>query len=350
MNKPLSMIMPVLRLSPIAVMVVAAVGMAVPLTGQSYVTDAALLALAIIALSFAADVFTESALGLGRDLDLNPLATGVLIIAIGTSAPEFFSSLAASVSGEPEIVIPNIVGTMAANSLLGLGIAAWFSAQPLHVSRGVQRVHIPVFIFALVLVSLSIWFLQVTVYWAVVYLTLFVAYIVYTIRLGGEVDESVLKATEEASGHGSLNDLAFTLYGLITLFLSGHLAVEVLVAISERSGVLSESLAGSVLAVGTSIPEIAAGIALARQGQADALFGQILGSNVFGLWMVLGVCGLIVPLTLAPSLFGVFFGLSIFVFLATLVTARRGQLGALGGTVIIAGFGVFLYALYAAGP
>jgi len=249
----------------------------------------------LLILAFAGDFLVNGAVSLSRKLGVSPLVAGILIVGFGTSAPEMVVTLGAALEGTPKLALGNIVGSNIANVWLVLAIPALIA--PIATgSFGQSRA------LMFVLLTTAAWIiiaatLPLTPIIGIAFLTGLVFYAIITVtqalsaaRKGVDVGLD----TEEATLSG-LKLWAYLLVGIIGLPIGAHFIVEGGVGIAHKFHVSEELIGLTLLAIGTSLPELGAGIAAALRKKSDVVIGNVLGSNVFNL---LGAGGIV-------SLFGV---------------------------------------------
>lgn len=264
------------------------------------------LALGICLLAGGGELLIRGALGLARRLGISPLLSGLLIVGFGTSAPELAVSLDAVLNRQPNIAIGNIVGSNISNVLLVLGVCAMISpmaVQPLVLRRDAAMV-----------VTTSALFLLLTASGVLqrgdglVLLALLVVYLIWAYRSEsrGSAPSAGLHAAEgKETGalSGSLPSLiAAALGGLVILLAGSRVLLTGAVGIAQGLGVSETVIGLTVVAVGTSLPELSISMLAAARGHAEVAVGNILGSNVFNLLCVLGVSSVISPLPLDPRI------------------------------------------------
>ena len=242
-----------------------------------------------------ADKMTDGAVALATKMKIPEMVIGLTIIAIGTSAPELVVSLWSALSGSPNIAVGNVLGSNIFNTLMIVGVTALVC--PMVISKSTVKKDIP---FAIVGSMLLFWFafdLSIERWEAAVLFVGFVAFMLYTIHEAkkGNVDNT---EPQDASVKEMpmWKSLLFIVLGIAGLIYGSDLFVESAKAIAMDWGV-SEAVAGlTVVACGTSLPELATSIIAARKGQSALAIGNVLGSNVFNIFMIVGVTGLICPM------------------------------------------------------
>lgn len=264
------------------------------------VLDAVIVVLGFTGLIWGADKFVFGASALARNLGVSPLMIGLTIVAFGTSAPEIFSSAAAVVENEPELAIGNALGSNIFNIGVALGIAAIIS--PLEPPKSLLHKEIP----ALLLVTVVTGFLFVNLYMGAVdavilmSITVFFGYKLFRNRarstsLPEIEDENLLHLSNAKAG-------IYLVLGLALLVLSADAIVEACSSIARQLGVSSAIVGLTVVALGTSLPEVAASAACALKGHHELAIGNIVGSNILNLLAVLPFPGLFAPVAIEPAL------------------------------------------------
>jgi cation:H+ antiporter len=253
-----------------------------------------LLLLAGFALLVAgAEALVRGAVRLAGATGLSPLVIGLTVVAYGTSAPEFAASLGAALSGVPDLALGNVIGSNIANVLLILGMTALFA--PLVVSRQMVRLDVPIML-AVSLLAFGLAFDGALGRGdGLLLLAGGIAYSLLLVWMGKRKPDDTVAAEVEPEPLRWGRDLGLILAGLATLVLGARWLVEGAVAIAQLFG-MSELVIGlTVVAVGTSLPELATSILAAMRGQRDLAVGNIVGSCIFNLLLVLGATAAIAP-------------------------------------------------------
>ncbi|WP_084125839.1 calcium/sodium antiporter [Demequina sp. NBRC 110054] len=255
----------------------------------------------LAALAWSADHFVAGASAVARYAGMAPLLVGMLVIGFGTSAPELVVSAFAAAGGNPELAIGNAFGSNVANIGLILGITAM--VLPIMVHRGVLRRELPV----LIVVTLIAWLLladgTLSRLDAAVLGGVLLAQITWAIVVGrrNPSDELAREVEESATMTRSRAWLSL-LAGLVLLVLSSRVLVWGAVDIAERLGWSDLVIGLTVVAIGTSAPELASALAAVRRGENDLALGNVIGSNLFNTLGVLAVAGLVAPATVDPAI------------------------------------------------
>jgi len=311
-----------------------------------------LFVVSLVVLVRAADVFTDMAVLVGERLGLSKLNTGILIIAIGTSAPELFASIAAALQNQPEMVVGNVLGTVIANCLLGIGIATLFARQALDVHPEVLATQMTIFLVSLLLVGMSLYDGNFSRAEGAVLLIVLVFYLRYNIlyteeapiELPREMHEAIPEERNTKTQPMTMLTVLL-LINLTLLFISGEFVVSSLSNGAEAMGLSSAKLATSLLAIGTSIPEIATAIMLVRKNNADSLFGEILGSNIFDFLGIFGIIAIVKPIVMSGPLLNFLLISALVTFILLFVVMNDRKVRQIEGIAMLALFAGFLLQL-----
>lgn len=256
-----------------------------------------LFAAGLIALTVGADVLVRGASRLALSFGLSPLVVGLTIVAFGTSAPEIAVAIDAALAGQSALTLGNVVGSNICNLLLILGIGALVT--PLSIAGQVIRQEVPVMIGASVLVVVLAANGLIGQGEGALLVTLLAAYLVFLVRQSRRASRSEQARygdlpTTSTGGHWSL-DLLKVVAGLALLVLGADWLVDAAVFFARWLGVDDLVIGLTVVAIGTSLPEIATSVMAAIRGERDMAIGNAVGSNVFNLLGCLGLAGLITP-------------------------------------------------------
>lgn len=238
-----------------------------------------------------ADRFTDGASGLARKWHVSELVIGLTVVAMGTSLPELMVSLFSSLNGSSDMSVGNIVGSNIFNTLVIVGASALM--LPVPISKGVLYRDIPLsFLFAGILYLLCM-DAVITRLDAAILLILFCLFLAYTFYLathGQRIEES---AAEENT---ILKLLLLLVVGVAGLVIGGQLLVNNAAALARIWGVKESVIGLTILAAGTSLPELATSMVAARKGSDGLALGNAIGSNIFNVAFVLGICNVILPM------------------------------------------------------
>lgn len=241
-----------------------------------------------------ADKLTDGAVGIAGRLKVPQMVIGLTIVAIGTSMPEFCVSLVSALRGTADLAVGNIVGSNIFNALVIVGVAAMVS--PMTILGSTVRKDIPFALVASVLLLLLCHDGSMTRLDAAVLLFMFAVFM--TITLKGARTKEAGKA-EEVELMKPWKAALLVVVGLACLIIGSNVFVEGATFIAGSLGVSDAVIGLTVVAMGTSLPELATSVVAARKGNSGIAIGNVLGSNVFNILLILGVTGIISPMHLA---------------------------------------------------
>ncbi len=305
-----------------------------------------LLVAGFIVLIKSADFLVDGARVLARRLRVSDLAIGLTVIAFGTSLPELSVNIIASVKGNTDIAIGNVLGSNAANIFLILGISAVIF--PLSVAKGTVWKEIPMALAAIIIVGLMVndtWRGSVDTilsgFDGAVLVALFCVFLYYIYRMAGENKD--ISAGDVPGEIGPARILGLIFGGLAGVWLGSVWVVEGAVYLAKIMG-LSESFIGlTVVAIGTSLPELATSAVAAYKRNPDIAVGNIVGSNIFNIFFVLGLSSIIRPIPFSPEMntdIAVVIFASLILFFS-MFTGKKRMIDRWEGLVFL-----FLYAVY----
>lgn len=290
-----------------------------------------MLVFGFVLLVWGADKFVAGASALARRLGVSPLLVGLTIVAFGTSAPELAVSLTAALQGANEIAVGNVVGSNIFNMLMVAGLSA--VVCPLIMDRTLLRRDWPISLAAAVLLLVFIApDLTISRVEGIILLVVFAGVLGAQIRAALKNRDTLETEEDEVAMPPLMIGINIVL-GLACIIIGGQLAVNGATGIARMFG-LSETLIGlTIVAIGTSLPELVTSLVAARKGQNEIAMGNVIGSNLFNILFILGVSSAITPIPVqATSIIDalVLIGISIVFYLP----ARRGKLGRAPGAIM----------------
>ena len=291
-----------------------------------------MLVFGFVLLVWGADKFVAGASALARRLGVSPLLVGLTIVAFGTSAPELAVSLTAALQGANEIAVGNVVGSNIFNLLMVAGLSAMVC--PLVMDRTLLRRDWPISLAAAVLLLVFIApDLTISRIEGVILLVVFALVLSTQIRAALK-NRDTLESEEDEITMPPLMIGVNIVLGLACIIIGGQLAVNGATGIARMFG-LSETLIGlTIVAIGTSLPELVTSLVAAKKGQNEIAMGNVIGSNIFNILLILGVSSVITPIpVLSTSIIDclVLIGITVVFYLP----ARKGRLGRVPGAVMV---------------
>ncbi|MFN3746299.1 MAG: calcium/sodium antiporter [Hyphomicrobiaceae bacterium] len=330
--------------------------------------DILLISVGLVLLIAGGELLVRGAATSAERLGMSPLLVGLTIVGFGTSMPELVTSVKASLHGSPGIAVGNIVGSNIANSLLIVGVAALIS--PLAVSgRALARDGVVMLLAALGLVGVGLTITPLERGVGAILVAGLIGYLWYAYIMERRADrEGHTAAFDKSEAHelvapvhsGGLAaaapsmpvtlaaaglPLAMALSGLAVVILGGRLVVEGAIGLAHNLG-LSETLIGlTIVAVGTSLPELATSVIAALRKQSEVALGNILGSNIYNILGIGGVTGLLAPTIIPPELVRFDLIVMLVATLALLFFARSGmRIGRTEGAVLLGSYVLYIIA------
>lgn len=279
-----------------------------------------LLALGFVMLGKGADWFVEGAAGIAMRFGIPQLVIGLTIVAMGTSAPEAAVSIAAAVKGNADITIGNIVGSNILNILVILGLAA--SIVPIAVARSTVRIEMPFMIAITALLFYQGRDGSISLADGGVLMVAFAVYMMYlyTMAMKSNVDSDL-----EEPGLPLGRCLLSAVGGLALIIAGSNVTVGAATSIATYAGLSERFIGLTIVALGTSLPELFTSVAAARRGNADIAIGNIVGSNIFNILFVVGLSSLIIDIPFASAFnFDTYvaLGSAVLLWLCVLLTQR----------------------------
>ena len=306
---------------------------------MNFVLQIVFLALGFFLLVKGADWFVDGASGLARKLGIPQLVIGLTIVAMGTSLPEAAVSISAALRGNAEITMGNIVGSYILNILIILGVTALIAT--LKVADSTVRYEIP---FMIVVTFVLLWLGytggQVTWLEGVILWVLFLLYLRYLYMMAKKGKEE----EREAEQLSTAKIIGLILAGVVMIVAGSNFAVEGASNLAKALGISQRFIGLTIVALGTSLPELVTSVSAARKHNADIAIGNIVGSNIFNILFIVGTTALITPVTFASgfvvdTLIAAAVGILLFV-----CVARTKELRKKAGIVMLLAY--ILYFLY----
>lgn len=263
----------------------------------------------LVLLVLSGDVLVRGAVAIAQRLHVPSIIVGLTVISMGTSAPELFVSLQAALNGAPDLAVGNAVGSNIANALLVLGLPA-LVAPIYFVERGARRSVVFMIVITITLLILAIDG-TISSFDGWILLALFAVYLAYSFAATkSSINASKLAAMEEKTDPEAVNNLpvflsvGYLLFGIAGLGIGAKLTVDGALGIAHTLGIGQTVIGTTIVALGTTLPEIAATMAAAMRRHSGVAIGNVIGSNIFNLLAILGLTSIIVPLPVASRIMG----------------------------------------------
>lgn len=256
----------------------------------------------LVLLGFAGDALVRGSVSAALRMRIPPIIIGLTIVALGTSAPELIVSLEASLSGAPGLAIGNVVGSNLSNTLLVLGVPAIISPIFL-TSHGIRRASV----FMIAISIGLVWIVSdgiVSRIEGLGLITLLVIYLTYSGLLAAKARDTTEFDTQhdQDTSYSTLKILLLLGFGTVGLGIGGKLTTDGAIELAEMLNIADTTIGLTVIAIGTSLPELAAAISAALRRQTGVIIGNVIGSNIFNILGILGLTALVVPLEVSQTI------------------------------------------------
>lgn len=248
-----------------------------------------------------ADLFVDGASAVAKKLKIPPLVIGMTIVAMGTSLPETAVSITASVAGANQMAVSNVVGSNIFNLLVVAGVAALIC--PMAVGEQTLKKDLPLSVFCAIIIAaaggISYLVSKEMVIGRVCGIVLLAVFVWFLLDMIKTAKNNKVEADEENDAQmGVVKMILFIIIGAVFITIGGDLVVESAKKIASAFG-MSDTLIGlTIVALGTSLPELVTGIVAAKKGENDIALGNVVGSNIFNILMVLGLAGVVSPMAI----------------------------------------------------
>ena len=270
-------------------------------------TSALLIIVGFILLIKGADFLVYGASSVAKKFHIPEIIIGLTIVSIGTSLPELFVSLASELNGSSDMVIGNVIGSNLNNLLLILGLST--TIRPVKFQRETRLIENPI---CIIITAIFIMFCntsgEISKSEAFILIIVFIFFIIYTIimsKKGEQFDkedttikeDTTTDAQTEIQHFSIVKSLLAIFLGAIALKIGGDLTVKNATSIARMINISEKIISLTILAIGTSLPELVTGITATIRGSSDIAIGNIIGSNIFNILLIIGISGLISPIT-----------------------------------------------------
>jgi cation:H+ antiporter len=306
----------------------------------------------LIFLVWSADKFVIGAAATARHLGMSPLLVGLTIVAIGTSAPEMFVSAIASLDGVGNLAIGNAIGSNITNIALVLGITALVAPIPLQ--KSLLKKELPLLMMITLLAGVVLIDLELNLVDALILIAALVFALFLMFQQSSESGESVMDEDEaaEIESTSTAKAIFWLIAGLAVLMASSKALVWGASGVANAFGVSDLVIGLTIVAIGTSLPELAASVASALKGHHDIAIGNVIGSNIFNLLAVMPIPGILAVTAVEPMAlyrdYIVMAGATFLLLLFFAIYYRKGTLGRLPGILLTAGYFGYLSTLFLA--
>lgn len=293
-----------------------------------------------------ADIFVEAASKIATKFNIPQMVIGLTIVAFGTSLPEAAISIKGALSGNVGITIGNVVGSNIMNILLILGVASCLAALP--IKKNTLKIEMPFVIFVTVLLLVLGMFgdnlSRIDGVIFLVFMALFMVYLVVSAKKGEADDEEGTEVTEQDT---MLKLVILVVAGIICIVIGSNVTVDAASFVATKCGMSNRLIGLTIVAFGTSLPELVTSATAAKRGKVDIAIGNIVGSNIFNILFVVGVCAVITPVAFEAAFIKDTVVAIVAAIMLLLCVVKNKKLTKTGGIIMLVSYAVyFAYILY----
>ncbi len=303
---------------------------------MEFVLQIGLLIIGFVLLIKGADIFVDGSSGIAAKFGIPQLVIGLTIVAMGTSSPEAAVSISAALKGSAEITIGNIVGSNILNILIILGISSVI--VPLAVAKSTMRYEIPFMIVITVLLLVTGLNGSIGIVEGIILLAAFAVYLTYLFIMA----KNDMKQEDSPKDISTVKAALFIILGLAMIVLGSNFTVDAASAIALSLGLSERFIGLTIVALGTSLPELCTSVSAARKGNADIAIGNIVGSNIFNILFIVGLSALITEVPFARNfIFDTIIAAAAAVMLLICCLWGKGKLKRSAGILMLIGYAVY---------
>ena len=316
-----------------------------------------ILSIFLIIIGFAllvkgADFLVEGSSSIAKKFHIPEIIIGLTIVSIGTSMPELFVSLTSALEGHSDMSMGNVIGSNIANLLLILGLSTVI--RPIKFQKETRLIEMPM---CLILTIIFMIFCNtgegISKIEAIILLILFILFIVYTIIMGKKGEQfdkegTIIELQTEDNKISVLKSIIFIILGIIGLKVGGDLTVDNALIVARHFNISEKIISLTILAIGTSLPELVTSVTAAIKGNSDIAIGNIIGSNIFNMLLIIGVSSFINPILYNTSynLEMVILILGILLLSLFPIIPPKNQMNRLNGLIYLIMYVVYMVILF----
>lgn len=303
--------------------------------------NAVVFIIGLVLLYAGGEIFVKGSTSIARLFGIRPLIVAATVAAFATSAPELFVGLTAAIKNSEDLAIGNLIGSCIANIALILGICSLI--RPIKIERSLLRKELPILIVASFLILLICLDLYISKTEALFLLFGFCLFIYYCIK-NAKGEKQLIEAPPQST---KLKSFTFIALATFLLVLGSHLLVKSAVALARYMGVSQLTIGLTIVAIGTSLPELSVSAAASIRGKHETSIGNIIGSNIFNILLIIGAVSLIRPISITLATIKFELPLMVVYSILLLPLLRTGfRLSRLEGSVLLASYAIYIWVLF----
>ena len=308
-----------------------------------FISDYALLIYGILILVISGDVLVRGSVSLARYFKISTLIVGVTVVSFGTSAPELIVSINAALTGHPEIAIGNVVGSNISNIALVLALTAII--LPITVAKNSVRIDWPVMMGSgILLYFISLTNNSIERYEGIIFITILILYIIFIIQKGKKERKHAPEFKEPQ--YNIFLSLGFVAVSIVGMYYGSNFLIDGASGIALDWGVSERVISVTVIAFGTSVPELSTSVIAAIKKESDISVGNILGSNIFNVFAILGITASIKEVTVSSKIISsdiLWMLISFVLLLVFMFVPKKYKITRIGGAVLLAFYISYIY-------
>ncbi|MCG8670689.1 MAG: calcium/sodium antiporter [Pseudomonadales bacterium] len=302
-------------------------------------------------LVWSADKFVDGSVGIAEGFGMSKVMIGLTIVSLGTSAPEIFVSITAAMQNASELALGNAIGSNIANMGLVLGVTALVAALP--VKQGLLKQDLPALLAVTAICCFLLMDLTLSRNDGMTLMVLLIILMTLMFRYKKEHPDELVENESiegEIPDYGTKESIISFSIGLVTLIISSRILVWGAVDVATALGVSEVVIGLTIVAIGTSLPEMAASVASALRNHHDIALGNVIGSNILNLLAVLSVASVIYPIELTREVlvkdYGAMVMFTVAMAIFVMIPRKNKQLSKIEGSILLIGYIAYLYTLY----
>ena len=316
-----------------------------------------ILSIFLIIIGFAllvkgADFLVEGSSSIAKKFHIPEIIIGLTIVSIGTSMPELFVSLTSALEGHSDMSMGNVIGSNIANLLLILGLSTVI--RPIKFQKETRLIEMPMCLILTIIFMIFCNTVEgISKIEAIILLILFILFIVYTIIMGKKGEQfdkegTIIELQTEDNKISVLKSIIFIILGIIGLKVGGDLTVDNALIVARHFNISEKIISLTILAIGTSLPELVTSVTAAIKGNSDIAIGNIIGSNIFNMLLIIGVSAFINPILYNTSynLEMVILILGILLLSLFPIIPPKNQMNRLNGLIYLIMYVVYMVILF----
>ena len=291
-----------------------------------------------------ADVFVDGATSIAKVLKVPALVIGLTIVALGTSLPELAVSVIAAIGGAGDMSVGNVIGSNIFNISVVLGATSLLF--PIAIQKEILSFELPVLLgISILLLILGLTFKEVGLIAGILFLLLVVGYVVFLIYRSKKQRETIEEEEEEQETISPFKSIIFLVLGAAAIWFGGECVNKTSVVIAKFFGMEENLIALTIVALGTSLPELVTSLVAAKKGENDVALGNVIGSNTLNILFILGVAGVINPVLISDTMIIdmiIMIGITAMLFVMAFVTHKKKGINLPCGVILLITYASYL--------